>query len=632
VQQETVIEVAQAESQGRAAGATDEASVWKVLGEAKTLEAFGTAWITLVCRTCAGLQQAALLLGPPDSGRFELIAHWLGGGGSDEAKAFVAALQPLVAVALKKRRPALEGVSTGYESQAVDRTLIGFPLIFAGELHGIVLVGAEAQDAPAARRTIRHIEWSSGWIEAFLRRTTQEKSSSLGDKAAFLVQTVETVIAERRHVDAARAFAGLLAHRLGCSHGAVGQNRHHRIRLMALSQTAVFDRKSRLSRAFEAAGDEAADQATALVAPAADEGAFVLAAQKSLSNELGDAHVLTVPLVMRSEVIGSLTLARQNGAFSQDEIDLVDAVAAAVAPILRDKAATDRMLPAIAYDRGRELLGRLVGPRHLGLKLGTAAALALAVFLIVAKDEYRIRARADVQGEVQRVLSAPFDGYIKSQSARAGDVVRAGAVIAELQDNDLVLDRLRHLAQKRQYQFELDKALAKQDLAQINIAQAQIDEADADIELADQMLARAQVKVPFDSVVVSGDLSQAVGRPVSRGDILFEIAPLDRYRVTLVVPESDISLVRIGQSGELLLSAFPDQTFRFEVQSITPVARASEGVNGFEAIGALLGRDERIRPAMEGVAKIEAGERPLIWIWTHALVSWLRIKIWSLVP
>ena len=286
----------------------------------------------------------------------------------------------------------------------------------------------------------------------------------------------------------------------------------------------------------------------------------------------------------------------------------------------------------IAYDRVREVLKKLIGPSHLGLKLGTAACVGAAGFLIIAKDEYRIRARAEVQGEVRRILSAPFEGYIRSQSARAGDVVHEGTVIAELQDNDLVLDRLRHVSRKRQYQFELDKALAKRDLAQINITQAQIEQADADIELADQMLARAQVKVPFDSVVVSGDLSQSVGRPVSRGDVLFEIAPLDRYRVTLLVPETDIRLVELNQKGELLLSAFPEQTFPFEIKSITPISRASDGVNGFEVIGSLLHRDERIRPGMEGVAKIDAGERSIVWIWTHALVSWVRIKIWSLVP
>ena len=67
------------------------------------------------------------------------------------------------------------------------------------------------------------------------------------------------------------------------------------------------------------------------------------------------------------------------------------------------------------------------------------------------------------------------------------------------------------------------------------------------------MLARAKLVAPFASVIVSGDLSQSIGRPVSRGDTLFEIAPLDRYRVTLVVPDTDIRLIAPDMKGEILL-------------------------------------------------------------------------------
>jgi hypothetical protein len=417
VQQQLVTEVSPA-SRERIGSAADESTAWRSLGEAKTLEAFGQAWLTLACRAYVGLLRAALLLDRSGMARFEPIAHWAVDPATGDADAFIAAMQPLVAVAIERRRPAVEGVAGGEQEAIADRTLVGFPLIFAGDLHGIVLVEALPQDTVSARRMIRHIEWSSGWVEAFLRRTIQRQSSSLSDKAAFLVQSVEAVIAERRHVDAARAFAGILTHRFLCSHGAVSESKGKRMRLVALSQTALFDRKSRLAKAFEAAGDEAADQATALLAPGAGDGAFVLAAQTALSNAVGNAHILTVPLVVRADVVGAVTLVREASGFTQEEVDLIDALGAAIAPILLDKAATDRALAVIAYDRGLELLKKLIGPRHLALKLGAAAFLAAAAFLTVAKDQYRIRAHAEVQGEVRRILPTPFDGYIKSQAAR----------------------------------------------------------------------------------------------------------------------------------------------------------------------------------------------------------------------
>ena len=122
------------------------------------------------------------------------------------------------------------------------------------------------------------------------------------------------------------------------------------------------------------------------------------------------------------------------------------------------------------------------------------------------------------------------------------------------------------------------------------------------------------------------------GASVSRGDVVFELAPLDRYRVTAVVPEAEIRLVNSGQSGELLLSALPARTYPMAISSVTRVAQTNEGVNGFEAIGAVDTKDPSVRPGMEGVVKIEAGRRNVAWIWFHPLVDWLRIKLWSLIP
>jgi hypothetical protein len=45
-------------------------------------------------------------------------------------------------------------------------------------------------------------------------------------------------------------------------------------------------------------------------------------------------------------------------------------------------------------------------------------------------------------------------------------------------------------------------------------------------------------------VVVKGDLSQSLGAAVERGNVLFELAPLDSYRVIMKVDERDITASR----------------------------------------------------------------------------------------
>jgi putative peptide zinc metalloprotease protein len=66
----------------------------------------------------------------------------------------------------------------------------------------------------------------------------------------------------------------------------------------------------------------------------------------------------------------------------------------------------------------------------------------------------------------------------------------------------------------------------------------------------DEHLERAQLRAPFESLVVSGDLSQSIGVPVERGKVLFEVAPLEAYRVILEVDERDI--IMVGAAGMLV--------------------------------------------------------------------------------
>ena len=114
--------------------------------------------------------------------------------------------------------------------------------------------------------------------------------------------------------------------------------------------------------------------------------------------------------------------------------------------------------------------------------------------------------------------------------------------------------------------------------------------------------------------------------------MLFEIAPLDAYRVIINVDERDIAHISTGQKGELALSGIPYEKMHLEVRLVTPVSSAQEGGNYFRVEARIEGNPGRLRPGMEGIAKIAVGERKLIWIWTHSLVDWLRLWTWKWMP
>ena len=260
------------------------------------------------------------------------------------------------------------------------------------------------------------------------------------------------------------------------------------------------------------------------------------------------------------------------------------------------------------------------------------AVIAIAVVLSFATGEYRVRAEATTEGGTLRAIVAPFDGFIADAPVRAGDVVEAGQLMAVIDDQDLQLERLKWDSQRDQYLKELRQTKAEGDKARIGILSAQLAQAEAQLELVNDQLARTRLAAPYRGVVVAGDLSKNLGAPLDKGEVLFELAPLDDYRIVMQVDDRDITAVATGQQGELILAAVPDASFPIEITAVTPVAASEEGINYFRVEAALKQSSPRLRPGMEGVAKIAIGERKLIWIWTHRFTEWVRLWLWSWWP
>ncbi len=206
------------------------------------------------------------------------------------------------------------------------------------------------------------------------------------------------------------------------------------------------------------------------------------------------------------------------------------------------------------------------------------------------------------------------------------------ACLRTLDNRDLSLERLRWVTERQQHLYEYDQALSKQERADALKFQSLLGQAEAQIHLVDEQLSRARMVAPFDGLVVSGDLTQSIGAAVRRGDVMFEVAPLQDYRVELRVNESQIADIVLGQSGELVVAALPEHAFPFTIERITPVAAVRDGNTFFAVDGKLTATSDRLRPGMEGVGKIEVGERQLIWIWLRSALHWSRLAVWKWLP
>jgi hypothetical protein len=88
----------------------------------------------------------------------------------------------------------------------------------------------------------------------------------------------------------------------------------------------------------------------------------------------------------------------------------------------------------------------------------------------------------------------------------------------------------------------------------------------------------------------------------------------------------------VGQRGQLRLASTPFDPVPFTVEKIVPVATAREGRNFFRVDARLAHAPERLRPGMEGVAKIDVDRRLLAAIWTRSALDWARLTLWTWWP
>lgn len=580
---------------------------------------FSKSWLHALSGVIEGMTQAVLVTSAPGQSRFEPLAVW-----PDKAKPERALMSGVEAC--------LRGMRSMIMTQPSDEgggAVVAVPILVAQQIRGVVAVVVTGRDEASLRLVIDQLQWSSGWIETLLRRGRVTE----GDGLATVVELLATSLHHRGFEEAATATVTELALHLGCERVAVGFLRGRHMRLSAMSHSANFGKRSNITRSIEAAMDEAADQKATIVTPQptdAQERATLRHDELMRTQDM--SAVCTVPIFEDAQVIGALLLERSEP-FDRASIQLCEHAAALLGPTLDSKRREDRFLLIKALESMKNLIWALFGPRHAVLKLVTLIFIGLVVFFSTASGTYRVTGDAVVEGQVQRTVAAPVAGYLQEASARAGDRVREGEVIATLDMTDLRLDKLKWSSQRAKQEREYSEALARKERSRARILEAQIQQATAQLALLDQQINRMRITAPFYGLILTGDLSQLLGSPVERGDELFTIAPLNDYRVTLQADERDVGDLEVGQTGTIALSALPDERIAFEVAAITPVSTAEEGLNFFEVKGTVdTNAASILRPGMEGVAKVEVGEELLIWIWTRKLVLWAKMFAWSWTP
>lgn len=598
-----------------------ESAVWARFSAPDSMSEFCSAWLAILCGQVDKVSGALVLLGSGVDGQFAPVAFW------PDASHNLRHLGTTAENTLAQRRGVVtEGASP---QSAAPATFIGYPVEVDGLLRGAVVMELRPRPEPEVQRALRQLHWGSAWLIAEFRQQAIAAQHSRAERLGVAQQVVATALQEPQLRACALAVANDLAARLECERVGIGFMRHDACAVEAISHTATFDARTDFVRLLAEAMEEVPDLGQSFVHPPLGADAVGGLAHAALSAARGDVAVLSVPLANDNDTIGVLTLERKREKpFTAEDLHLCEAAGQLLGPIFAMKQRESMGLAERSIRAVRAGSTMLFGPRHPGLKLVALVSVVVVAGLAFATTAYRISSKVAIEGAVQRAVVAPYQGYVAESLVRAGETVRQGQVLARLDDRDLRLEQARWGAEAEQMARRLRAAAAAQDRAGMAIASAQEDQARAQLALVEERLGRATLSAPFDGIVVVGDLSQLLGSPVEQGKVLFEVAPLDAYRVILNVDERDVAEVAVGQRGELALSGMPYERLPFTVRNVTPISTAQDGQNFFRVEAQLDSAPVRLRPGMEGVGKIEAGERKLLWVWTHQFVEWLQLALW----
>jgi biotin carboxyl carrier protein len=438
---------------------------------------------------------------------------------------------------------------------------------------------------------------------------------------------------EERFLGAGMMLCGELAARFGCDRVSLGWLDGDLVRLQAVSNIEKFDRSMAAAQALEDVMEEALDQDCEIVvpapAPAPAHNAAVARSHLDYARTQGVGHLLSLPLRVGGQARAVLTAERRDTEFDEAqrwEMRLICELAASRLATLQQR---ERWVGARWADAVRNGLGRFWGVEHSLAKL---AALSLLVALLVAAVlpwSYRIDAAATLRSDDMVFVPAPFDGFLREVHVEIGDKVAQGAATVGLDTRELLLEESMAAAEVSRFAREAEKAQAVWQLADMQIALARQHQSAARLELVRDRLAHAQLRAPMTGVVVEGELKKNLGGPVKKGDLLLKIARLDSTYVEVEIDQTDIHEAAPGRRGELAFVGRPDLKVALVIERIEPMSTMKDGRNFFLARARL---DAEVqswwRPGMGGTAKIDAGDRSLLWVLTHRSLRFLQRALW----
>lgn len=229
-----------------------------------------------------------------------------------------------------------------------------------------------------------------------------------------------------------------------------------------------------------------------------------------------------------------------------------------------------------------------------------------------------------------RIIAAPLDGVVDSILVDPDQMVRMGDPLVKMSDvllrNELaVAEQSLGVAEARLLQVTQGALADPKQRAELAIARSELTVAVAKRDYARDMLERSEVRSPVDGVAIYTDRRDWVGRPLSTGERIMEVADPGRMQLRIDVPVADAIAVREGASVRAFLDSDPLRPAAAAVSATSFEARMIEGdILAYRIYATLDGVPDGMRLGIRGTAQISGDRVPLAYYLLRKPITVLR--------
>lgn len=216
------------------------------------------------------------------------------------------------------------------------------------------------------------------------------------------------------------------------------------------------------------------------------------------------------------------------------------------------------------------------------------------------------------------LVTAPIDGVIDDVMVTPNAKVTAGELLVRFVDTVLqnraeIAKRETDVAQARVKQAMINAFADVRGRHEVSILQAELTVKRAELDQARELLAFSVIKADKDGIAVYGDKRDLLGRPVSIGERLMELADPEKVELRINVPVGDSVLLAHGARVKAFLDSDPLHPIDAKVVRSDYHAKTLEaGTLAFRVIAELDASDAPLpRFGIRGTAQLYGSRVPL---------------------